>query len=103
MLSKTLAQWAKSGHPTTSQLREAARQAARLERIEGFFFSREGIPLFGLKEARKKSKKTQIQLAHDCGLAQPVISALESQRTLATTETARRIAQALGVSIEEIS
>lgn len=102
LLSKTLAEWAKSGNPTTPQLREASKQAKRLERLQTFFQEREGLPLFGLKEARKKAGKTQVQLAALVGLAQPVISALEVQKSLASEELAGKIARALGVRVADL-
>lgn len=102
LLSKTLAQWAKSGHPTAPELHEASKQAERLERLQVFFQEREGLPLFGLKEARKKAGKTQVQLAELCGVAQPVLSSLESQKTLSSEALAGKIARALGVRVADL-
>lgn len=101
-LSKTLKEWASSGHPTAPQLKEASKEAQRLERFRDFFLDREGIPLFGMKEARQKAKVTQVQLAEKTGLPQPMISNLERQKALASNETAKQIAKAIGVSLEDL-
>ena len=55
-----------------------------------------------IKELRKALKMTQCQLSEKAGVSQPYLLDLENNRRGAKTETYERIAEALGVTVEEL-
>jgi len=57
---------------------------------------------FALKEVRKRKKVTQVELAERTGIHQQSISRYESGGKIPQIDTAYRIAQALGVSLDEL-
>lgn len=58
---------------------------------------------YGIKEARKRRGWSQELLASMSGVSRATISGLESGRkTIATTETIRKLAKALDENIESI-
>lgn len=58
---------------------------------------------YKIEEARKKQGLTQNQLSEKSGISRTIISGLESGRiSVTTTGTLKKIADALGVKIEDI-
>ena len=58
---------------------------------------------FRVKELREKKKMTQEELAAKSGVSRSLICTLESgERTVTTTGTIEKLADALGVSVKSI-
>lgn len=58
---------------------------------------------YKIKEVRKRLNISQVDLAAKSGVSRTTISKLETNREAVTmTDTLLRIAQALGVSVEEL-
>lgn len=55
-----------------------------------------------IKELRKAQKMTQTELARRAGVSQPHIHDLEQGNRHASHETLKRIADALGVTVQEL-
>ena len=58
--------------------------------------------VFNLKEVRNSKKITQVELAEITGLQQQAISRYESRIMTPQIDTAAKIAEALGVTIDEL-
>lgn len=57
---------------------------------------------FNLKEVRKSKKVTQVELAEKTGIFQQAISRYESGGKIPQIDTAKILADALGVSLDEL-
>ena len=55
-----------------------------------------------LREARAKSRKTQAQIAEECGVTQPVVHLWESGERLPKTADVRTVAKAYGLRPEQL-
>ena len=55
-----------------------------------------------IKEVRQMMRVSQISLARSAGISQPFLCDLENNRRGARPETLARIAEALGVTVEEL-
>jgi transcriptional regulator with XRE-family HTH domain len=55
-----------------------------------------------IKKIRKARKMTQTELARRAGVSQPHIYDLENGNRRASPETLKRIAEALGVTVQEL-
>ena len=55
-----------------------------------------------IKQIRKKQKVTQIELAEMTGIAQSELSLIENNKKTCNVETAKKIARALGYSVEYV-
>lgn len=57
---------------------------------------------FRLREIREKAGMSQSDLAKASGVSQSHISEIEAERTVPTVFVAKRLARALGVSVDEL-
>lgn len=55
-----------------------------------------------IKQIRKKQKVTQKELSEMTGISQNVISLIENNKKTCNVETAKKIAKALGFSVEHV-
>lgn len=55
-----------------------------------------------IKKIRKKQKVTQVELSEITGIAQSELSLIENGKKTCNIETAKKIARALGFSVEHI-
>ena len=55
-----------------------------------------------IKEIRERLNVTQVDLARNAEISQPFLCDLENNRRGAKDETLRRIADALGVTVDEL-
>lgn len=57
---------------------------------------------FDLKNTRQRKKMTQVELAERSGVSQQAISFYEIGRSYPTLDSAKKIADALGVTVDEL-
>lgn len=57
---------------------------------------------FDLKNTRQRKNMTQVDLSERSGVSQQAISVYEVGRSFPTLDTAKRLANALGVTVDEL-